>query len=668
MSENALLVVPAFGGGRGGGHLVRAVALVEALRAQGREAWISAPDPAPPDMPWVIPEAELSARPWSWIILDRFRTSAGDFARWAALGPLIGIDEGGPFRSRFDFLADLLPLLPGAHPPNFTAPHLNPRPGKRRNPPFAFPADGPLNVLVSFGAEDAAGLTVPAALALACPRPSAPAIPVPAQDGVFPEVTALFGGLNRDRAGRETLARAGLRVEDACLDLRERLADYDLLVTHFGLTAFEALAAGVPVILVSPGRYHERLARQAGFLSTGSGKRAAARLGKWLYAGNALNREALNELSGRCRDCAEKYHSIIIDDIDPDPVSPGRTPHPGAPGSFGGFARWEPLVFMRCPVCGSGDRIADPVLARFPERTYRRCLHCGTVYLNRQSPPPVEYARDYFFDSYKKQYGKTYLEDFPSLKAAGHVRLGFIRRILAGDPGRCGVVNPAEGVAEYRRRRDGAQGSCSQSARAASPSLLRLLDIGCAYGPFLQAAREAGFAPEGVDPAGDAVDWVNRELDIPAYRGFFPDPALREIAGAARFDVVTLWYVIEHFRDPRAVFAEIHRILKPHGVLAFSTPALAGISGRTSRHAFLEHSPGDHFTVWDSRRVRAILHNFGFKVMMIRITGHHPERFPRIGKFMTGNRGPLYRLVFALSRLFALGDTFEVYAVKRGEA
>jgi len=51
----------------------------------------------------------------------------------------------------------------------------------------------------------------------------------------------------------------------------------------------------------------------------------------------------------------------------------------------------------------------------------------------------------------------------------------------------------------------------------------KLLDIGCAYGPFLAAAKDGGFDPLGLDPAGEAVDYVKKTLGIPALRGFFPD-------------------------------------------------------------------------------------------------------------------------------------------------
>jgi 2-polyprenyl-3-methyl-5-hydroxy-6-metoxy-1,4-benzoquinol methylase/spore coat polysaccharide biosynthesis predicted glycosyltransferase SpsG len=638
MKRKAILAAPAFGGGRGGGHLVRSAALVRELRALGREAYIFIPDqesaaplsqkpaasfpvlPGDSDPAWILgTEKELARRSWEWIVLDRFRTTVEEFKRWAVLGPVIGLDEGGPARENFDFLIDLLPGLPGIHPANITAPYLLPLPENRRKTAFSFqdpdssggenPDGGPsVNVLVSFGAEDSAGLTVPAALAL-----------VPPGDRSRVTVSALFGALNKSPAqSRENLEQAGVRVCAAVPNLGELLADYDLVITHFGITAFQALHAGVSVVLVSPTPYHERLAREAGFISAGTGPAACRKL-RTLFS---------RDIGIRCRELARRY---LLDD------SNGL--NEGQSRSLGGLiCQFEPILPSGCPVCGRNDRLEDPVLARFPERTYRRCRRCSLVYLGRAVPPPIEYGAGYFFDSYKKQYGKTYLEDFPNLKKIGRVRLRRIRRML-----------PKQG--------DGSR---------VSPE--RLLDIGCAFGPFLAAAAEAGFEPAGIDPAPEAVAYVRDKLRIPASRGFFPEDLRGEGRPEQGFSAVTLWYVIEHLRDPRRVLAEIHRLLQPGGVFACSTPSFSGISGRKSPVEFLKASPDDHWTVWNPRRVSRILDRFGFEVRKTVITGHHPERFPVIGGLLKGERGPVYRFCYRMSQILGWGDTFEVYAVKRAGA
>ncbi|MDR1128709.1 MAG: hypothetical protein LBL20_05295 [Treponema sp.] len=109
MTRKALLAAPVFGEGRGGGHLVRSAALVRELRALGREAYLYLPGPESLregqgmaallggiDPAWILgTDEELSCRFWEWIVLDRFQTAEEEFKHWAALAPVIGLDEGG---------------------------------------------------------------------------------------------------------------------------------------------------------------------------------------------------------------------------------------------------------------------------------------------------------------------------------------------------------------------------------------------------------------------------------------------------------------------------------------------------------------------------------------------------------------------------------------------
>jgi 2-polyprenyl-3-methyl-5-hydroxy-6-metoxy-1,4-benzoquinol methylase/spore coat polysaccharide biosynthesis predicted glycosyltransferase SpsG len=641
-----VLVVPACGSGRGGGHLVRSVALVRELRSLGRDArlFISSEDfrgrekELFPFISDLYPRCVLNGeeglrRPWDWIVLDKFRTSRKEFEFWASLGPLIGIDEGGPLRDRFDFLLDILPGLPDRSPANRGLPALIPLPKTRREKPESFnPPPSPLKALVTFGAEDPAGLTLPVCRALAPTDPEA---------GSPVLVTAIPGSLEGNSpAGPDAVPQVpGVRFIEAVPDLKEKLASYDLVITHFGLTAFEALHAGTPVLLLSPTAYHEKLARHAGLVSAGIRQNGVRRIRRYVYrprqngkpAGNlkeTLNRPELEAIASFSLAAAEKYGLDAASSL-----------------TLGGLiAGFRSRVSTVCPVCGEEPRMNHPVLARFPERTYRRCPGCGMVSMLRLSAPPIEYAKDYFSGFYRRQYGKTYLEDFPNLKQTGKIRLHRIRRLLS-------------------LRRSSLRPLSSIEKNGTKPP--RLLDIGCAYGPFLVAALEGGFAPLGIDPAEDAVRYVRDKLKIPAIAGFFPNPSCRELRGDGVFDAVTLWYVIEHFEDADAAIREISRLLKSGGVLAFSTPSISGVSGRKSLKSFLEKSPGDHVTVWNPRRLNRALNRYGFTVKKTVITGHHPERFPLIGRRLGEKRGTAYRIVDGISRLLGLGDTFEAYAVKK---
>ncbi|MDR1108380.1 MAG: class I SAM-dependent methyltransferase [Spirochaetaceae bacterium] len=626
MRAGAVLVIPALEKGRGGGHLVRSLTLVRSLRSLGGEAYLYlAVKPGenageyregitnlalPLEAAWILDTGQKpEEKEWALIIVDRFKTSPEELRIWSAWGPLLGLDEGGPGREGFDFLLDLLPGLPGRALPNNAAPELLPLP-KTRRPSFftaRYAGEGPvsggipapLKVLVSFGAEDPAGLSLPAARALINPP--------------ITEITLLLGGLNKDAAPPE---QPGLRVLRNPGELRERLAGYDLVVTHFGLTAFEALHARVPVLLVAPGPYHKKLGQRGGFISAGTGKKGANRLGRFLYTKDRLDREKLGRIAAACETASRRHRLDGERRVDLSALLFGFTP----------------ILPSACPVCGTGERLNHRVLARFPHRTYRLCPHCGMVYMLRLSKPPIEYGTDYFFGAYKEQYGKTYLEDFPSLADRGKKRL---RRILSLLPQK-----------EERLPR-------------------RLLDLGCAYGPFLAAARDLGFSPVGMDAAEDALRYVREKLGFPAFQGFFPESPLE--FQERSFEVITLWYVIEHFEDPRRALTEINRLLKPGGLIAFATPSYEGISRFSSRKKFLKKSPSDHWTVWSPRRCGKTLAAFGFTVKKILVTGHHPERFPLIGPFLTKRTGLLYNFFYWISVIFGLGDTFEVYALKNEE-
>ena len=395
------------------------MALVSGLRALDRDAWLFLPDggvhadgliaAASFNQNWLINENGLSPIQWGCIVLDRFQTPTEELERWSTLAPVIGIDEGGVKRNYFNFLIDILPgchrsganiadvsLLPLPEKPSSKRPHTKAQ-RTQRNLKFIYflrvlcdlcasvrdsletnsKSDGPLRVLVSFGQEDAAGLGLAAAKALA-----------DSNDGSM-EISLLRGGLG---SRGETLDDTQkLLILLTIPNLVNHLTDYDLIITHYGITAFEALYRGVPVLLVSPGSLHEKLAKAAGFYSLGVGKNRANKLKRLLFREGAINHPFLDRLKERCAALAAKYN------LD-------HTPRQSLAQLINGIT---PDVSRNCPTCGAV--LNGPALARYAECTYFRCAHCGIIAMNRLTPPPIEYGKEYFFELYQKQYGKTYI-------------------------------------------------------------------------------------------------------------------------------------------------------------------------------------------------------------------------------------------------------------------
>jgi 2-polyprenyl-3-methyl-5-hydroxy-6-metoxy-1,4-benzoquinol methylase len=583
-----VLLVPSVTPGNGTGHLRRCLETAQTLATHSDAAilvprdrpLLSAVDAILDAFPSVDQRSELQTHDIT--VLDQRETSRAfvDELRKSTL--VVGLDEGGPGRGYCDYLVDTFPTLAGASEPNTTVPAAR-APRNRRS--FS-PAEH-ASILVTFGGEDPAVLTPATCKSLI-------------DGGVGPRrVTAVRGP-----SAPVWELPSGVELLENQNDLREILHRYDIIITSFGITAFEALSAGSAVLLVNPTRYHTKLSDDAGFPCAGTGQVDQGRL-----------MAAIDDPVEYSRKMARLRGRLASDGWDPEADGLSLLSDALSGLSTDGSSS--------CPVCRG---TAAQAITRFLDRTYFRCSCTGLLYQRSFSDSPRIYDDEYFFAEYQAQYGKTYLEDFQKIKQMARPRLRMISRMIHGTNS--------------------------------------LLDVGCAYGPFLDGARERGFECFGTDIAEDAVDYVSTELGISAVRADFTDIDPETVLGRPRFDVLTMWYVIEHFSDLDEVLRKASELLPVGGVFAFSTPNCRGISARASITDFLEQSPADHFSVWSPWIARRVLKRYGFRVRRVRVTGHHPERFPGSGR---GAPGFVRGLINIISRAFRLGDTFEVYSVKTGE-
>lgn len=102
-----------------------------------------------------------------------------------------------------------------------------------------------------------------------------------------------------------------------------------------------------------------------------------------------------------------------------------------------------------------------------------------------------------------------------------------------------------------------------------------ILDVGCSYGWFLEVAAERGWRTAGIE-ATDATAREAREAGLDVRTGTIEAAGYDE----ASFDVVCLWDVLEHVPQIDRFLAEIHRVLKPGGLLAINSPNIASVMAR----------------------------------------------------------------------------------------
>ena len=507
------------------------------------------------------------------VVTDCFKLTAEQTKAFYNCKKLISLDEGSDNHEYCDYLLDIIPSydckrLPNTFDTSYIVKPVNVRNTKSLN------ID---KVLVCIGGEDPANLTVPAVRALSRVLPGA-------------KITAIVSDLEKYRD------MVHIDFTGPVENLREKIYEYDLVVTHYGLTAFEAAFAGCAVIMLATTKLHEKLAQKYNFAFI-QGKIDSEKMQKALESENLHPTLQLSHEQKSLGECLKR-------------LSAGSR--------------------LLCPVCRKQPEEPDPVISRNNGRTYRRCKNCGLVYMSFSAEEEKEYKKAYFFEDYKKQYGKTYQEDFDSIKAQGKRRLSIINLLFLGN---------------LREKNS--------------------FDIGCAYGPFMQAASEHGLNTFGTDISEDAVKYVQRELKFPATVSQFPQIDIAEEFGISQFDLVTMWYVIEHFNNLDYVLKKVSQITKKGGIFAFSTPSGEGVSIKTDSKSFFKNSPADHFTIWEPSKAAKILKKYGFEVVKIVSTGHHPERFTKIKKSGAKPGSLLWRFTDFKSRKLKLGDTFEIYCRKK---
>ena len=101
----------------------------------------------------------------------------------------------------------------------------------------------------------------------------------------------------------------------------------------------------------------------------------------------------------------------------------------------------------------------------------------------------------------------------------------------------------------------------------------QVLDIGCGGGILAEALAHHGASVTAIDKAEASLSvaklhLLESQLDIS-----YQDSTAEELAGVqpAQFDVVTCLEMLEHVPDPSSVVAACQRLVKPGGLVFFST-------------------------------------------------------------------------------------------------
>ena len=226
--------------------------------------------------------------------------------------------------------------------------------------------------------------------------------------------------------------------------------------------------------------------------------------------------------------------------------------------------------FLSCPICRVRDtepRYADEnaLVRRHPLVACRRC-------------------------------GLVFQRDRPDAAT-----LGDAHALAYGEPTRRFHPLVERGVRLFRRAR------VRQAERLLPPGG-RVLDVGCGRGLFLALLAERGYRVRGTE--------LSETTARNAYPGVPIDTG--ELAPGAypsgSFDLVTIWHVLEHLRDPRAALEAAHEALAPGGHLVVAVPNFASAQARFGRADWFHLDLPRHLFHFTPDTLRRLLEDTGFAV------------------------------------------------------
>ena len=144
----------------------------------------------------------------------------------------------------------------------------------------------------------------------------------------------------------------------------------------------------------------------------------------------------------------------------------------------------------------------------------------------------------------------------------------------------------------------------------------RLLDIGCGTGWFLDVAKEYGFEVYGQELGKELAHWTAKQLGIEVF-----NQPVRGLPESMKFDVITMFDVLEHIPDPLELLLDCKDRLNNNGIIVIFAFNFDSLSIGVAR----EHSnlvcPTEHLTYFTEKSIRVLSERVGLELVYFKTCG-----------------------------------------------
>lgn len=155
----------------------------------------------------------------------------------------------------------------------------------------------------------------------------------------------------------------------------------------------------------------------------------------------------------------------------------------------------------------------------------------------------------------------------------------------------------------------------------------RLLDIGCGNGDFFELIKDKGLELHGVDLAENMVRVARQRY------GAIAEIILADAENLpyqdGMFDIIICNASFHHYTNPKAVLAQMRRVLKDNGMVLIGDPWLPQpLRGLMNYFTKYSHEGDYHF--YGKKEMKILMAECGLELISSRRTGRHSILFKAI--------------------------------------
>lgn len=240
----------------------------------------------------------------------------------------------------------------------------------------------------------------------------------------------------------------------------------------------------------------------------------------------------------------------------------------------------ETLEYVNCNLCGHGKAKLLFIKDGF---RHVRCNSCGLIYVNPRLKKSKEALDSFYTQSANSEsLIKNLLERDYSLKR---------QKIF------CAELKKME---RYRK-------------------LNRILDIGCSFGGFLNAAGKYGWDAKGIEVVYEVGKYGKELYGLDIFFGTLDEAQLKP----SSFDVIRLNNVIEHIHFPVEFLTSVNKLLREGGLLTVSTTNYDSLSVLICGKEWIYFDGRHHIYLFTPLTLKRLIEKSGFTTILLNTKGFH---------------------------------------------